>query len=159
MKKKSYNIDLSMHLAECDANYVRLQRLFVNMGDCDVCEYQLAHAGQVVSITFQVLERCPYTTIVHIKQTVLGSGLDFELSSPSITVRVYHDTRSIEVVEIQNQDRFRPVYSYPNQKMRQQDEKVQVNRFLGEYLAFCLEQGLAMPETTQAYLREPADRR
>ncbi len=88
----------------------------------------------------------------------LDEGLDFTLPSPSITVRMYMDTKSVEVVEIQHQDRFRPVYAYPNQKMRQQDEKVQVNRFLGEYLAFCSEQGLADEDDTKAYLREWVNR-
>ena len=158
MDKKPYNIDLSTHLAECDANYFRLYRLFPNMSICDVHECQLVTSRHTAKLTFRVLERCPYTTIIQISQMALDKGLDFTLPSPSITVRMYMDTKSVEVVEIQHQDRFRPVYSYPNQKMRQQDEKVQVNRFLGEYLAFCSRQGLADEDNTKAYLREWVNR-
>ncbi|MBV1907546.1 MAG: DUF1249 domain-containing protein [Pseudomonadales bacterium] len=154
MERRSYNIDLSTHLAECDANFVRLNRLFPSMETSDLYECQLVTPAHTARLTFKVLERCPYTTIIRISQIALDHGLDFELPAPSITVRMYMDTRSVEVVEIQNQDRFRPVYAYPNEKMRQHDEKVQVNRFLGEYLSFCYEQGLADSEHTEAYLRE-----
>jgi len=158
MVKKPYNIDLSTHLAECDTNYFRLNRLFPNMAKCDVHEIQLVTSSHTAKLTFRVLERCPYTLIIQISQIGLDSGLDFSLPAPSITVRMYLDAMSVEVVEIQHQDRFRPVYAYPNQKMRQQDEKVQVNRFLGEYLAFCFEQGLADEEDTKGFLREWVNR-
>ena len=60
---------------------------------------------------------------------------------PRITVRLYHDARAAEVVEFQNERHFKPVYNYPNGEMRQRDEKVQLNRFLSEYLSTCLAHG------------------
>ena len=61
--------------------------------------------------------------------------------TPTIQIRVYHDAKSAEVAEIQNQNRFYGVYEYPNDRMRQRDEKAQINRFLGEFLTLCLEHG------------------
>lgn len=93
-------------------------------------------------VRIQVLERSPYTT--HIRLTQLPQAPWSK--KPSLTVRMYHDARSAEVVEYQHARHFRAVYDYPNQYMRQPDEKVQVNRFLGEFLALCLEHGVAVNE-------------
>ena len=60
-----------------------------------------------------------------------------------IIVRLYHDARTAEVIEIQKQRRFDPVYKYPNRKMRARDEKVQINKYLGEFLGNCLTNGIA----------------
>ena len=48
------------------------------------------------------------------------------------------------MVEVRNETRFKEVYEYPNPRMRARDEKAQVNRFLGEYLAMCLRYGLSL---------------
>jgi hypothetical protein len=61
---------------------------------------------------------------------------------PNISVRVYHDAKSAEVIKIDNQKVFHGVYEYPNRKMRQPDEKEQINRFLGEVLSLCIENGI-----------------
>ncbi|GIS51825.1 MAG: hypothetical protein Ct9H90mP27_3160 [Gammaproteobacteria bacterium] len=37
---------------------------------------------------------------------------------------------------------FSGSYEYPNKKMRQPDEKEQINKFLGEILSLCIEKGL-----------------
>ena len=63
------------------------------------------------------------------------------LPAPELTVRLYHDARTAEVTAYQGQDRFRGLYAYPNDQGRQPDEKAQLNRFLGEYLALCLAEG------------------
>ena len=56
---------------------------------------------------------------------------------------LYHDTKSAEVVAYQHQSRFHGAYEYPNRRMRARDEKEQLNRFLGEYLALCLAVGMS----------------
>jgi len=38
-------------------------------------------------------------------------------------------------------------YQYPNERMYQQDEKAQQNRFLTEWLEHCLHSGRACPES------------
>jgi len=63
-----------------------------------------------------------------------------------LTVRLYHDAKSAEVIEVQKQRRFDAVYDYPNEKMRQRDEKTQINRFLSEFLSMCLTHGVANEE-------------
>lgn len=56
-------------------------------------------------------------------------------------VRLYHDANVAEVVKCQRYQAFLPRYDYPNIDMHQVDEKVQMNRFLGELLAHCLSYG------------------
>jgi uncharacterized protein YqiB (DUF1249 family) len=56
-------------------------------------------------------------------------------------VRLYHDASVAEVVKCQRYQSFSPRYEYPNVDMHQIDEKVQMNRFLGELLSHCLSHG------------------
>ena len=140
-RRRRYRIDLAAHMAECDANYLRLLKLIPELGDRDQLTLTIRVANQDVAVCIQVLERCPYTTLIDLTQESLVEGLAFELPAPRIVVRLYHDAKSAEVVEFQNERHFKPTYSYPNGEMRQRDEKAQLNRFLSEYLAACLEHG------------------
>ncbi len=142
LAKKRYSIDLPAHLAECDANYLRLMKLFPLLREEDVSVFGIIVGQHPSEVRIEVLERSPYTT--HIRLTQLPQAPWSK--KPSLTVRMYHDARSAEVVEYQHARHFRAVYDYPNQYMRQPDEKVQVNRFLGEFLALCLEHGVAVNE-------------
>jgi uncharacterized protein YqiB (DUF1249 family) len=67
-------------------------------------------------------------------------------------VRLYHDASVAEVVKCQRYQSFSPRYEYPNVDMHQIDEKVQMNRFLGELLSHCLSHGRVagnvMPKNT-----------
>ena len=99
-------------------------------------------------VELSILDRSKYTSVVAIEQKPeLKWG-----ANPRLKVRLYHDTKSAEVIEYQDQNRFRSHYDFPNKRMRQRDEKVQLNLFLGEYLKFCLLTGAAeytLPEETQ----------
>lgn len=110
-------------------------------------EFALEMPGSSVTVLVELVERSRYTTLVRFTQ--LGpevqevAGVVLNLAPPTMLVRLYHDARSAEVVEVRNESRFKEVYEYPNPRMRARDEKAQVNRFLGEYLAMCLRYGLA----------------
>jgi uncharacterized protein YqiB (DUF1249 family) len=136
-KESKYSLDLPAHMAECDANFLRLMKLFPDMQDRDEQTFALHFAGNEAKVVLGVVERGPYTTLLNLRQEpeVSWGG------TPSIRIRVYHDAKSAEVAEIQNQNRFYGVYEYPNARMRQRDEKAQINRFLGEFLTLCLEHG------------------
>ena len=141
-----YSIDLPRHMAECDANYLRIMRLFPGLRDRHGDTLDVTIAGRRAEVSIEVLERSPYTTVIRLTQGPEAPspwGLN-----PGFTVRIYHDARCAEVVEYQRARHFKAVYAYPNDAMRQKDEKVQVNRFLGEFLSYCLRNGVA--------LREPA---
>jgi uncharacterized protein YqiB (DUF1249 family) len=65
---------------------------------------------------------------------------------PSLTIRVYHDAQMAEVIKNKNIAYIKASYDYPNQKMHQKDEKTQNNLFLNDWLKFCLEHGMMVPE-------------
>jgi uncharacterized protein len=141
-----YRIDLSAHMAECDANYLRLIKLAPDLDDREERVLVLVVADRRVTVRIRLLERCPYTSLIEVSQHPWLEGLAFHLPAPRLTVRMYHDARSAEVVEFQAGRRFHPVYAYPNDEMRQRDEKAQINRFLAEYLSACLYHGVAEDE-------------
>lgn len=129
-------------MAECDANYLRLAKLIPELAERDERRLTVRMGDHDVNVAIRVLERSPYTTHIELSQLAVPDGLAFELPAPRMVVRLYHDAKSAEVVEYQNERHFKPRYSYPNGEMRQRDEKAQVNRFLSEFLAACLEHGV-----------------
>ncbi len=136
---RRYSIDLPRHMAVCDANYLRLQKLFPAMREEDQVEFAVSPGDSSMQVRLQVLERGPFTTVLGL----LHLGVGERSAAPTFKIRVYHDARSAEVFEYQRQTRFCAVYDYPNPRMRQRDEKAQVNLFLGEVLAHCLRFGIA----------------
>ena len=71
-----------------------------------------------------------------------------------IDVRAYHDAGMLEVGAFQSQSRIQARYSYPNKQMFQQDEKLQQNEFLGDWLAHCQANGLGqLPASTPGNVR------
>jgi len=143
---RKYTINLPAHMAECDANYLRLQKLFPAMREQESCVFGVEINAMRLTISLEVLERGPYTTIMRLTQEPAPPWS----RKPSLTIRLYHDARSAEVVEHQGKRHFRAVYDYPNEDMRHPDEKAQINRFLSEYLALCLAHGIAPDENLLA---------
>ena len=127
-------------MAECDANYLRLIKLLPAIDTCDERVVGLGLGDDGPQVRFEVIQRSRYTSVVQIEQ--LGHP-DGHVDEVSIRVRLYHDARSAEVIEIQKQRRFEPVYDYPNPQMRARDEKAQVNKYLSEFLANCLSHGVS----------------
>ena len=96
--------------------------------------------GSALEIDLEVVEHTPYTTLVRLWQRPAAPWS----RKPTLTIRLYHDARTAEVVEIHGKRHFRAVYDYPNEDMRHPDEKAQINRFLGEFLSMCLAHGAAV---------------
>jgi len=142
MARKRYRVDLPSHMAECDANYLRLMKLFPRLREEDVSLFGIALAQQPHRVRLEVLERGPYTTLIELRQLPESPWA----MQPHLRVRLYHDARSAEVVEFQGARHFRPTYVYPNNRMHLPDEKAQVNRFLSEFLSMCLAHGMALSE-------------
>lgn len=142
-KKRRYVPDLVSDMAECDANYIRMLRLFPNIADEDFLEFGIESTtddGAIVNIA--ISERCPYTTMLRVRVT--NEEDKPWVKWPMMEVRLYHDVNSAEVVSFQRHRNFQYRYSTPNPHMFQPDEKSQINRFLGELLAFCTEHGRSL---------------
>lgn len=127
-------------MAECDANYLRMVRLFPDFQDSQNREIALGGEGKR-TLEFTVQERTRYTTLIDVTEQVAGNR--GWLSSPLLQVRLYHDAKSAEVVSFEGVEKPVPKCDYPNPRMHQRDEKAQWNHFLGEWLSHCFQHGLS----------------
>lgn len=143
--KRPYAVDLRRQQALCEANYVRLCKLLPEIDQHDNWEYLFASpqsdgqggvAGEKIQL--QVLQRAPYTLTLDVKQAWASHPYE---QARELRVRMYHDARMAEVVAWNQQWNTRSRYDYPNARMQQEDEKYQLNCFLGEWLAHCLARG------------------
>lgn len=142
MARTRYRVDLSRQMAECDANYARMHQLLPELLERDLRSVTLPlPGGDGRVLLFRVVERSPYTTTLLVHFDRAGGSWHAMIPAPRISVRLYHDCRTAEVLAYQGEDRFLSRYEYPNAQMRHPDEKAQLNAFLGEYLALCLDHG------------------
>ena len=133
-KRSGFKVDLSELHAICDANYVRLLRLFPEYENCNTRELLVGTA----TVRLTVAERCRYTTIFQLHQE---RGESRWLGRMRAEVRAYHDARMLEVGMFQSHRRVAVRYAYPNHQMFAQNEKYQQNRFLADWLEHCLHNG------------------
>ena len=137
-----YSVDLVDLHSLCEANYLRLLRLFP---DYEHANRRVVLAG-AARVELEVSERSRYTTMLHLLQYTPGLPqglLRFDL-------RLYHDAHMAEVVAWQRNRQIPGRYPYPNPEMFQRDEKRQQNHYLAELLAFCLAEGRAPDATALA---------
>jgi uncharacterized protein YqiB (DUF1249 family) len=136
-RKSPYRVDLAALQGVCAANYLGMLKLFPDMQAGEPAARGIL-LGNGDTVVLQVLDSGPYTTLVGMEQ----QRRDIALVPPRrCQVRVYHDVRLAEVVAWGPVRKLRGRYHYPNRDMHQEDEKWQTNRFLGEWIQFCLEQG------------------
>ncbi|GAB2716111.1 DUF1249 domain-containing protein [Halomonas garicola] len=144
MARSAYVTDLKTLQGECSANYLRLLRLVGDMEQGQQREIGLgdapddAEVKSAFALRLHVRQNAPYTTLVEISQT---GPLDRVVERPRMRVHLYHDVRMAEVIDFQRERHFSGRYRYPNPRMHQPDEKLQLNRFLGEWLAHGLAHG------------------
>lgn len=138
MRKAGYKVDLVKQQAICEANYFRLCKLLPRLEEEDLRQIAITNGSYQGVLTLKVIERCKFTTVISIvHEAIWGKWI----LTPIMSVRVYHDAQMAEVISAQKQRHFAAKYNYPNPNMFLPDEKAQLNRFLADWLAFCLEQG------------------
>ncbi len=141
-QKARYKVDFSEHLAECEANYVRLLKLLPSYKEQNEWNFIVGNERVNGEMKVEVIDRAPYTTTLKIKQTKAVPAWALSWTKlPHITVCLYHDARLAEVVAWNNHRRLRQRYEYPNHNMYHNDEKAQLNKFLRDWLTTCQAQG------------------
>ena len=120
------------------SNYVKILRVipFIRAMHCDS---QIWARTPTHHVEISILEVTKYTTTFSFLINYAGSHK--WLPQIHITIRCYHDARVAEVVKFQQHKYFNARYSYPNPHMHQRNEKQQINRFLGEWMSYCLKSG------------------
>ena len=130
--KTRYNVDIGDLHSVCEANYLRLLRVFPGYETRN--SYSLV-VGSLV-LEFEVAERCRFTTLLRLNQRGHPG-----LPALKLDIRLYHDARMAEIVAFQRHRHLVGRYDYPNPNMYQRDEKAQQNHYLAELLALCLAEG------------------
>ncbi|PSU05875.1 DUF1249 domain-containing protein [Photobacterium gaetbulicola] len=135
---RRYAVDFAGIMRLYETNYAKLLPLLPKSDQVgDHCIYCVSEQEYHLTIT----ESTRYTTVVEIHLKAEESLPDYLI--PKMTIRLYHDARVAEVCSAQQTSRLQPRYDYPNMRMHQKDEKHQVNRFLGDWLAYCLKNGIS----------------
>lgn len=137
--KQSYKLNLAALHAVCEANYVRLLRLFPDYETSNCRDFHVGSAR----IRLEVVERSRYTTIFRLFQHHAEAEW---LGMMRVEVRAYHDAGMLEVGSFQSHGRVQARYQYPNDRMYQEDEKSQQNHFLADWLSHCLDNGRSAME-------------
>lgn len=132
--KQVFKLSLTELHGLCEANYARIVRLYPDYESCNARELIVGGAR----VRLEVQERARYTTIFALNQWHAGSRW---LGRLRVELRAYHDVRMVEVGMFQSHRRIAGRYNYPNARMYQQDEKLQQNRFLADWLEHCLANG------------------
>lgn len=146
---RRYLPSLSAQAARFEQNYAMLQKLCGSIEQGRLRIRTQSSQGHEVVLTFEVLECHRYTRTLSFK--VQFAHLPAPLGQSELWLRLYDDVGSAEVVTTQQAKQLQPFYCYPNEKMLQTDEKIQLNLFLSQWLQYCLKQGL-----TREYQAEPS---
>lgn len=147
MTRNGYKVDLKDLHAQCEANYLRLKRLFPDYESCNSRRFAVGSE----QLHLEVLERSRYTTMFRLQswsRAATEEAERFWLPPLCLDLRAYHDAAMLEVVAFQRQHRPESLNAYPNPRMHQRDEKSQQNRFLSDWLEHCLSHGEAPWEHT-----------
>jgi uncharacterized protein YqiB (DUF1249 family) len=155
INRKRYVPNLISDMAECDANYLRLCQLFPQMNEEDSVEFGIEASGRnaiafslagdvkkEAKVEIKIYQRCPYTTML--KVTVTNVEDAPWIKWPTMEVRIYHDANSAEVTSFEQHRNLKFRYAQPNEKMFQPDEKSQINKYLGELLTYCINNGYCL---------------
>jgi uncharacterized protein len=125
--------DIIRKLRNSDEPEKLLEGLFVEFCIADETSF-----GEKVTVEIEIVEAFKYTTTLEIRQKPV---LKNWMTNPSMLVRAYHDASTAEVISYQGHKNLKPRYDQPNAKMYHSDEKMQVNKFLGEWLTHSLKVG------------------
>lgn len=132
LQQFSQNGGVALKISKCGSQYAR--------------DFEISSpAGDEVRVRISVLEVFPYTSTLAIKQlTTVSQWID----PPGMLIRVYHDASTAEAAAYQGHKAFLAKYAIPNPAMYHQDEKRQINEFLGEWLSLCLQAGHSLKPPT-----------
>jgi uncharacterized protein YqiB (DUF1249 family) len=143
MQSRRHPIDLSARMAVCDGNYIRLLKLLPDLSPSASRVFTLPELGTAATaqrVVLEVVETFKYTSTVSITLEVPGLASAY-YRPPAMLVRLYHDANTAEVTSYQDERRIRVLYQEDELPRYYPDEKEQVNLFLAEWLALCLEAG------------------
>lgn len=118
-------------------NYIFMRRLAPELGPLP--DQMVSQVAGAVDLRLQILERCPYTTMLALTHDFAEDSED--PSSPDLEIRVYHDARTAEALANTDFSRFGIWKRQPQPDPRSLAWRWEVNRFLYRWLRYCLAEG------------------
>lgn len=127
--------DVGALMALCEENFALMQRLAPGLRR--LSGRLTSRQRGVIDLHLEIEAQSPYTTQLRLTHLFTASGSPDPHPDPDARLRVYHDARQLEVLELrQSVLRLRRDYAHPALL-----DKWQANLFLSKWLMFCLHQG------------------
>lgn len=125
-----------MQMSCYEANFERLMWLIPGIQGME--GLALSEGRDLMDLQLEVVERCRYTLTIALTHYFRSDGI--LVSDPYMKIRIYLDARVAEVLSYQNH-RFQLRHPSPILNELNLCEKRQINKFLGEWLDYCISQG------------------
>lgn len=125
-----------MQMSCYEANFERLMWLIPGIQNME--GLALSEGSDLMDLQLEVVERCRYTLTIALTHYFRSDGV--LVSDPYMKIRIYLDARVAEVLSYQNH-RFQFLHPSPILNELNLCEKRQINKFLGEWLDYCISQG------------------
>lgn len=125
-------------LSLCEENFDLLQRLAPGLRDSQGAQISRSVAG--VDLHLEVESQSHYTTIARLTYFFPDAETGGETASgadPDVLVRVCHDARQVEVLQL----RQTALPRHADYRPPALESKWRINLFFSKWLAYCLEQG------------------
>ena len=117
-----------------ESNYIRLRRL---IPDITHIEESVSRVGHCLDLHVQVVERCPYTTMLRLTYA-FENEQGRVLLEPDLNLRIYYDARTAEVQSRCLHHQKGQLTVTDHSPLR---TKRDLNRFLSKWLGYCLLRG------------------
>ena len=118
---------------QCEENYGYLLRLAPELSAME--KRHVSSLDGHIALHLEILEQTRYTTLIHLTHHFEGDGL--EKADPDAVLRVYHDARQVEVLDLKQH--VLPLVRKPD--MCSLERKWRLNLFLSKWLGYCCRQG------------------
>lgn len=129
-----------------EANFRKLNRIVPNLRELE--NTLSVHSPGDTRLELQILEISRFTKTIALR--LQHSPTQPWLPSLQMKIRNYYDAGVTEALAFQRHHQFNARYTYPNSKMYHRNEKLQINRFLGEWLDHCLLTRCIFRDTTES---------
>lgn len=117
----------------CDENYLLVRRLAPDLPNLRGSLVTPGEAG--IELCLEVMEQTKFTSLIQL--TYLLALEQGPRRAPDVVMRVYHDSRQVEVLDIRDGSGGQiSAHTAPTL-----DHKWKANLFLSKWLAYCLRQG------------------
>ncbi len=123
-------------MALYESNYRRFERL---VPELDLPFDEATSRGEDATLYLRVLERCRYTTTVHLTYW-FGEGQSLR-ADPDLRLRLYRDAELVEAISCDARSRYVALAGVPEIDDDVLNSQWPRNLLLNKWLAYCLAQG------------------